>query len=108
MLWGNPGGMQKDARGSFAKEVGQRLARARIAVGLAQKDLAALLKVSPGKLSNWENGWNMVPPQYAVKIFQITKINSDYLYQGDMSGLPQSILKKMMDKTPPSSGNLAS
>lgn len=87
--------MPKTHRAPFAVEVGQRLARARQAAGYSQKQLAERLGVSAPKLSNWENGINMLPPEYARKVFLETRIDVDYLYLDDDSRLPHELRTKL-------------
>jgi transcriptional regulator with XRE-family HTH domain len=87
--------MAKESRDSFAVEVGRRLAAARAAAGLSQVDFARRLRVPVANLSNWENGWAMVPPLYATKIFMLLRVTSDYLYLGNPSGLPHDLYEKM-------------
>lgn len=88
--------MQKDTRSSFAVEVGARLAKAREAAGLSQADLSRRLGFeNAANLSNWENGWAMFPPEYAARVFLLTKIDSNYLYLGDPSSLPAKLIERL-------------
>lgn len=92
---------EDSTRDPYAVEVGRRLARARAAAGLTQTALAQKLKVSPSKLSNWENGIHMLPPQFIPTIFLATRIDSNYLYLGDSNQLPSHIDKKLSSETLP-------
>jgi transcriptional regulator with XRE-family HTH domain len=77
-------------------EVGKRLRDARMAAGYSQTDFAKRLGLpAAGNLSNWENGIAMVPPIYALKIFQLLRVDSNYLYLGDTEGLPRGLYEKM-------------
>jgi transcriptional regulator with XRE-family HTH domain len=87
--------MPKESRDSFAVEVGRRLAAARAAAGFSQADFARRLRVPVANLSNWENGWAMVPPHYISKLFQMLRVDSNYLYLDDPSGLPHDLYEKM-------------
>ena len=79
-------------RDPFALEVGKRLRAARMAAGFSQVEFAERLKLpAAGNLSNWEHGIAMVPPNYAPKIFLLLKVDSNFLYLGDTSGLPRAL-----------------
>jgi transcriptional regulator with XRE-family HTH domain len=94
--FGQANAMKKAARERFTVQVGQRLAAARAAAGFSQIALAKRLGLpTAANLSNWENGWSMVPPDYAAKIFLLTKVDANYLYLGDASQLPHSIYEKL-------------
>jgi Predicted transcriptional regulators len=87
-------------RDPFALEVGKRLRAAREAAGFSQVEFAQRLKLpAAGNLSNWEHGIAMVPPSYAVKIFQLLRVDSNFLYLGDTGGLPRSLYDKMFPVT---------
>jgi transcriptional regulator with XRE-family HTH domain len=83
-------------RDSFALEVGKRLRAARMAAGLSQTECAQRLGLpAAGNLSNWEHGIAMVPPAYAPKIFLLLRIDSNFLYLGDTSGIPRNLYDKL-------------
>lgn len=79
----------------FAEEIGERLVLARDAAGYDQVKLAGDLKISPSQLSNYENGWTVLPPHILIKIYALTRINSDWLYLADPSRLPADIKEKI-------------
>lgn len=90
------GDLVRIGRKRFALQVGQRLAAARIAAGFSQIVLAKRLGLpTAANLSNWENGWAVMPPEYAVKIFRLIKVDANYLYLGDASQLPHSLYEKL-------------
>ena len=96
MLLDYPKGMPPRPRDSLAMEVGKRLRAARKAAGYSQTDFAKRLGLpAAGNLSNWENGTAMVPPLYATKIFLLLRVDSNYLYLGDTSGLPHGLYEKI-------------
>jgi transcriptional regulator with XRE-family HTH domain len=83
-------------RDPYALEVGKRLRAARMAAGFSQTDFAKRLKLpAAGNLSNWEHGIAMVPPHYALKIFQLLRVDSNFLYLGDTGGLPRNLYDKI-------------
>jgi transcriptional regulator with XRE-family HTH domain len=92
--------MKKESRDPFAVAVGSRLKAARIAAGYTQRQFAKLLGLpASGNLSNWENGWAVMPPEYAPTIYRLTKITSDYLYLGEPAGLPFAVYQKLFPPT---------
>lgn len=93
--------MQKDSRASQAVEVGRRLAEARKAAGFSQITFAKRLGFeNAASLSNWENGWAMLPPEFAPKIFLLTKIDANFLYMNDPSNLPNDLYEKLFPPSP--------
>lgn len=96
MLVAYQNGAMARPRDSFALEVGKRLRAARMAAGYSQVEFARRLKLpAAGNLSNWEHGIAMVPPMYAAKIFLLLRVDSNFLYLGDTSGLPRGLYDKM-------------
>lgn len=87
--------MAKETRDSFAVEVGRRLAAARAAAGFSQAEFARRLRVPVANLSNWENGWAMVPPHYVARIFHMLRVDSNFLYLNDPSGLSHDLYEKL-------------
>jgi transcriptional regulator with XRE-family HTH domain len=85
----------------MAAEVGKRLAMAREATGYSQSELARRLGVSPARLNNWETGDAMLPPSFIPTLFLLTRIDSNYLYQGDLSRLPSELAAKLTIKDNP-------
>lgn len=48
--------------------LGEKVKKLREARGISQKDFAKMLRVSPSRLSNWENGYNKIPLEYIPEI----------------------------------------
>ena len=90
--------MKKAERSSAAIEVGARLARARKALDISQVEFASRLGETVGNLSNWENGYAMLPPELVPRIFLLTRIDSNYLYLGDPSGLPGPLYNRLIQE----------
>jgi transcriptional regulator with XRE-family HTH domain len=59
--------------------VGQRIAAARELRSLSAKDLAAMLSITPSRLSNWETGVSGVSAEYIYLISEKLNVTSDYL-----------------------------
>lgn len=79
----------------YAVKVGARLAAARDAAGLKGVDLARRLGISPQQLGHYEKGRHVFPPALAPKLFLVLRVNSDYLYLGDLSRLPKDMFDKV-------------
>lgn len=77
-------------------EVGQRLAAAREANEMKSVQLAGKLGVSQSRLSNWETGDAVFPPRYAAAAMRLLKIDPNYLYLGDLHGLPGWLQDKLL------------
>jgi transcriptional regulator with XRE-family HTH domain len=88
--------MPKAISTSFATEVGKRLKAARIAAGHGSAAVfAGKIGVSPQRYNNWETGDVVVPPEFVPRIFLLTRVDSNFLYLGDLSRLPGDILDKI-------------
>ena len=59
--------------------LGERLRKARNAVGLSQNEIAKQLKVARTTVTMWENNANIPDPLTLAKLAQIYKVTSDYL-----------------------------
>lgn len=72
--------------------VGHRLLLLREAKGVKkQKDWAAILKASPSRYSNWENGIQMIPVKDASAVCSRTGATLDYIYHGKAETLPVAL-----------------
>ena len=75
------------------KEVGARLKALREAKGItAQAAMARLIGATPEQYNNWERGAGALPVQYAIRIYTFTGAGLDYIYRGDLSGLPANLI----------------
>lgn len=76
----------------YKRACGKRLRRARYALNYPnQATFAELTGVPQTRLSNYENGVSLVPPEYARKLKRLFQITTDWIYSGDPSGLKQEI-----------------
>lgn len=57
----------------------KRLRALRMATGLSQKEFAAIIRVTPGTLSNYENGIYLPPLETAYFIAMHLRCSLDYL-----------------------------
>lgn len=82
-------------------EIGKRIAEARKALGLKQKDcLKPLGDITIQMLSNWENGHTFPTATYLMKIAKVFNVSLDYIILGvrtDTKGLEVKTYKEAMD-----------
>lgn len=83
--------MKSRVRDPIAIQVGVRLKIARDASGMTQGDLARALGIGQMRLSNWELGKHWLPPKTAIRIFELLRIDSNWLFLGDPHRLPHEI-----------------
>lgn len=81
------------------QSIGQILARLRKENGLAQKELAALLNLSVGTISNYENGVHSPDLSTLCKLAEFYHVTTDYLlgrteYRFDPLSLNRRIFKE--------------
>lgn len=62
-----------------------RLRQAREMAGLTQQDLAKKLGVTKNSISNYENGVSSPKWDILVKIFDVLRVDPNFLYQDDFS-----------------------
>lgn len=62
-----------------------RLRQAREMAGLTQQDLAEKLGVTKNSISNYENGVSSPKWDILVKIFDVLRVDPNFLYQDDFS-----------------------
>jgi len=80
------------------KQFGQRLRAARQAVGYeTARDFAVALDIEESALSNYERGIRRPPNDVLQRIRDRTKVTADYLYFGDISGLPLGLYAKLRE-----------
>ena len=65
---------------------GQRLRERRKELGYSQGELAEKLGVSLSAVSNYENGQNAMREDVLLRVFDVLKIEPNYLYQDTFSG----------------------
>jgi hypothetical protein len=93
-------------------ETGLRLAAVQKALGMPNGvEFARYLDVQPNKLSQWKSGVNMADIVAMVRLADKTAISLDFIYRGDMSGVPQryqAVLEMHLHdlEAPPAEGGL--
>lgn len=63
--------------------IGPKIKEARRARGLTQKELAALIGVSPGAICNYEKSFSSPSEEIILRLMSVLEIDANYLY-GDL------------------------
>lgn len=88
----------------FKKQVGKRVEALRLALGVSsQADMADRLGVETGTYNHWTTGKALIPVPAAIRLCQISGATTDYIYRGDVSGLPMRLMTLL-----PASGSASS
>lgn len=69
----------------------QRIKGTREALGMTQRELAALTSIAPGSLSAYENGNQSPPVEVAARLAKVLKVSLDWLFGMDPD---EAILQK--------------
>lgn len=91
-----------DAR--HKQQVGERLRIAREALGLGQKELADLYGLDKTKLSHWERGKHYPPPAFIARLWERHRIPADWIYLGEVSGVPHRLAESFLAAAKASAG----
>ena len=88
-------GVDPREKKDFAVACGERLRVMRQALGGDTiGEFAIKTDVSEDALSSWERGENQVPPWYVQNLKIRFRITHDYIFGGDIAGLPISIAEQ--------------
>jgi transcriptional regulator with XRE-family HTH domain len=83
------------------KRVAARVRLLRKAKGvLMQKQMATLIGAEEKQYNHWENGRQIIPVQFALKICGLTGATLDYIYQGNTSALPLYLVSALKEIEP--------
>ena len=75
-----------------AKSIGRRLTAFRLAKKFnTQAAMAKAIGAEHRQYHVWEKGRGKIPVAYAVRMKEIFGITLDYIYAGDLNGMPSSI-----------------
>ncbi|CAJ0890953.1 hypothetical protein AMST5_04093 [freshwater sediment metagenome] len=78
----------------FKKQVGTRVEALRLAFGLpSQGEMADMLRVETGTYNHWTTGKALIPVPAAIRLCELTGATLDYVYRGDVSGLPIRLIR---------------
>jgi hypothetical protein len=83
----------------YSVECGQRLRRARIAVGYDNlRTFAGDTGTDEDNLGNWERGVSLVPPSYISRLKSQFGIDHNWIYGEDANRLPGDLSRKMLSR----------
>ena len=78
------------------KSVGKRLRDLRRALEYTQETMADLVGLSsPSGWTNYELGNTMIPPDKAALVCTISGVNFNFIYGGELRGVPNDLLQKI-------------
>ncbi len=84
------------------RSVGKRLRSLRRALGFTQEFMAdATGLTSPSGWTNYETGVTMIPPTKAGIVCILTGANWNFIYGGELRGLPSDLLEKILSVESP-------
>src|SRR5258706_3691859 len=78
------------------KQIGRRLARAREALGLSQVDFCRAAGIAANTYNQYEKGVSRPELDKGLAICRAHGLTLDYIYRGDVSGLPIRIAGKLV------------
>lgn len=74
-----------------------RLVAARKAVGLNKTDFAAMIGIDKSSYTKMESGIKPLLPHVAYKIWELYGIDLNFIYLGQVGGLPLSLSSKVIN-----------
>lgn len=80
---------------AWKKAVGARIVEGREALGRTQANVAKALGISPQRLSNYETGSRPLDIELASKLCDNFGLTLDYLYRGQLYGLPRELADRI-------------
>ena len=87
-----------------AIEVGKRLKILREALNMSQVALCRATGIGDQVWNNAETGDNLLTVPNAVKLCRVTGVTMDWIYLGQVTALPFSLLNAIIKKTRPAGG----
>lgn len=73
-----------------------RLIAAREAIGLNKADFADMIGIDRSSYTKIEKGEKPLLPREASKIFRLFRVDLNYLYLGELGGLPPHLSSKVI------------
>ena len=83
--------------GDLIADVGRRLRRTRLSLGLDQQQFGTRAGLSQPQYNQFENGKQLLTLQAALKLCDEYNLTLDWLYRGDPSGLPYRLATTIRD-----------
>lgn len=84
-------------KNSFNGAAGGRLRAVQEAIGLRQGEFAKLLGIETNTLANSQAGRSAPRPHWLVPLKDRYGVTMDYIFTGDMSGVPKKIADKLTE-----------
>ena len=89
-------GMPRHRPNDWKREVGARLEATRLALGFDhQADMCREIKAEPNTWNQWERGVRLIDLGVAIRLCSRFGLTLDWIYRGDMAGLPLSLAGKV-------------
>jgi transcriptional regulator with XRE-family HTH domain len=79
--------------------IADRLRLIREAKGLIQASMARLVGITPQEWNNWERGRDRISLEKAIQVCAATGASLDWIYRGDMKGLPLDLATRIQELT---------
>ena len=76
-------------------QIGDRLLRARTALGLNQRQFALQAEIAANTYNQWERAIGRPSLDQAMKLCDAHGLTLDYIFRGDISGLPMRIAERL-------------
>ena len=83
-----------------AMSIGERLRITRLAMKLTQKSMAHPLSVTREAYTMYETGARIPPWDMAIELTEAWGLTLDWIYKGDLSGLPAHLVEKINRSLP--------
>lgn len=76
------------------QDTGERLRRIEAAAKLSGAKIAMLTenRIRPSRWTEYCKGERLITVEAAIELHKLTGVTLDYIYRGDLSGLPQRLL----------------
>lgn len=76
--------------------VARRLRALRTALGLSRSEFADAVGIDRSSYTKIENGIKPLLPNYAYKIYQLYGVDMNFIYLGQVGGVPVNLSSKLM------------
>lgn len=94
----NPRMVDRQLPPTSKEAIAQRLIATRGALGLTQAAFGRRCGIAPQTLNNYEQAINRISIEQALMICQATGATLDWIYRGEMAGLPLMIVEGIQKK----------
>jgi transcriptional regulator with XRE-family HTH domain len=81
--------------------IAHRLRATREAVGMSQIELCRRADIKPNAYNQWEKGHGRPSLEHAFRLVHTLSITLDWIYLGDLSGVPHGLASRIVARMPP-------